>query len=114
MNMTDSQMIADGELLPVFRVQKTQIVNGKYTPIGEPEKFECRALVYPLNGRDLMLVPEGNRYKEQYWMITYKKLRDSDRVVRDGDNFEVQSVENWNGFYRARIMRIDVGPDRTP
>ena len=78
-----------------------------------------------MNGRDLLIVPEADRYKEQYWVFMnqqQKPLFTNDRVIRimasqNGKSgpvgFQVQSSENWGSYTRARIMRIDVGPGAT-
>ncbi len=63
-----------------------------------------------MSGKDLLLVPEGDRTREQYWLYTECKVQLADRVERCGVNFQVQSVQNWGSYNQARIMRIDVGP----
>lgn len=88
---------------------------------GRKETFTITCNVQPLNGRDLLLVPEGDRFKEQYWIFMNNQQRpihDNDEVVRIQEgktvNYQVQSSEQWGSYSRARIMRIDVGPDATP
>lgn len=104
------------ERLKVFRAREVTYKEGK------PEKhftfsFFAIGNVQPLIGKDLLLVPEGDRDKEQYEFFCLNcepcedTLQLSDRVVRGGVNFEVQSVEPWGSYCIARIMRIDVGPD---
>ena len=94
-----------------------------------PLCFEVRGNIQPMNGKDLLLVPEGDRHKEQYWLylpsniITVEnglEVKDvtamllNDMVSRDCVNYQVQTVEDWGSYCRARLMRIDVGPDATP
>lgn len=92
-----------------------------------PTCFKVIGNIQPLNARDLLLVPEGDRFKEQYWLFCPSKIvlenglevQDidaiilNDRVKRLGKNYQVQSVENWGSYTRARIMLIDVGPNAT-
>ena len=123
-----SQILKNDETLTVTRIGATVYQEGKaihYDPI----VFQIIGNVQPLNGRQLLLVPEHDRYKEQYWVyidnsqFTNDKglevdgpsvLLVNDRVTRLCANYQIQEVENWGTYCRVRIMRIDVGPDRTP
>lgn len=104
----------DGEPVTVARNQACAVyVDGKLTT--PPEfTFTATGSVQPLGGRDLLLVPEGDRYKEQLWFFTASKLKMKDRVTRCGINYQVQAVEDWTAYVRARLMRIDLGPFATP
>ena len=102
--------IQNDERLKVERKSGTQWIDGKLSP-GQTSAFSIRANVQPLDGRQLLLVPEGDRTKEQYWLYTATEVRLGDQVVRCGVNFQIQQVENWGSFFMARIMRIDVGPN---
>jgi hypothetical protein len=111
-------LIEFDETLDVFRDGEVIVLDGK--PI-KRDVFEFKIIcnVQPMNSRDLLMVPEWDRYKEQYWLYTNNletTVYVSDRVQRrdtqGGDqivNFEVQSIENWGSYQRVRIMRIDVG-----
>lgn len=101
------------EELQVFH-HETIYVDG--SPVQRPSKARfIKANVQPLNGRELLLVPEGDRFKEQYWVYTQDLCSmTTDRVARQGVNFEIQSIDKWGSFFRMRIMRIDVGPEATP
>jgi hypothetical protein len=107
-----SQIINYDETIPVVRYGETIYLEGK--PIQRKLKdFFITCNVQPVDGRDLLLVPEGDRFKEQYWLYTNNlqvPLRDNDRIVRNGINFQTQNVENWGSYQKCRIMRIDVGP----
>jgi hypothetical protein len=115
-------IIIDDETLLVTREGETVWKDGK--PFKrEIIEFPITCNVQPLNGRDLQMVPEGDRYKEQYWVFMnqeQKPVQTNDKVVRPGvlQNskpakvlFQVQEVQNWGSFTQARIVRIDVGPD---
>lgn len=114
-----SRIISTDEVLTVFRESAVDLIDGKPVKLGLSE-FKVKANVQPLNGRDLLLVPEGDRFKDQFWVYTneqIKPLKVNDRITRGDFNFQVQSLETWGrapyGYQRARIMRIDVGPYAT-
>lgn len=117
-----SQIINHDEKLQLVRVAPRDVVYQDGKPVitnSEPECMVCN--VQPVNGRDLLIVPEGDRFKEQYWVFTNPQtaIVVNDTVIRKDPNtqsdvkFQVQSVENWGSYSRARIMRIDTGPDRS-
>jgi hypothetical protein len=108
-----SQIINNDETITVVREGKTKYVDGKKSK-GPSVQFEILGNIQPLDGRELLLVPEGDRFKEQYNIWTDQEMLVNDRVVRCGANFQVQTVEVWGSFFQARIMRIDVGQNATP
>lgn len=124
-----SQIIKGDEVLPFFRKGSVTYKDGK--PVnGEPIEFAVRGNIQPMSSRDLLMVPEHDRYKEQYWLYidnTQFAVRagldveanpsvviTNDILTRLRVNYQVQSVENWGSYSRARIMRLDVGPNATP
>lgn len=127
-----SQILKKDEDLCIIREgvnidQNVVYVNGK--PVKRNSiTFKIRGNVQPLGARDLLLVPEGDRFKEQFWIYFNNKaivtednieiqadslVKNLDRVVRLCKNYSVQGVQNWGSYSRARIMEIDVGPDKT-
>lgn len=111
-----SQIITNDEVLTVFVQQNPTIVDGKYV-YPTVTSFQLTCTVQPVQGRDLLLVPEGDRFKEQYWVFTNElqaPMAVNQRVSRQGVNFQVQAVEQWGSFQRSRIMRTDTGPNQTP
>lgn len=110
-----SRIINFDETLKGVRDSSETSVNGK--PVkGPPITFNFKGNVQPMGGRELLLVPEGDRFKEQYWIWTAapSPLKIEDTVVRNCINYEVQAVQNWGSYSQVRIMRIDVGPNATP
>lgn len=101
---------------------------------GKPQKFEIqhftvRGNVQPMSGRDLMMVPEHDRFKEQYWLYINNSqfavksgfdeesipvLKVNDIIIRLGVNFQVQSVQDCGSYVKCQMMRIDIGPYATP
>lgn len=119
-----STIITGDERLSVFR-EGTDVPRNVVYVDGKPIKrysttFQVTCAVMPIQGRDLLLVPEGDRERENYWCFTNNQdvtLRLNDFVIREDLQtskatlyFQVQSVENWGSFQRVRLMRIDVGP----
>jgi len=104
------------EVLLVHRVDRTFVKDGKFVQKNF-EPYELVANVQPMNGRDLLMVPEADRYREQYWVFTEQNEKVpalNDIVVRAQVNFQVQSVENWGSYSKFRMMRVDVGYAATP
>lgn len=122
-----SQIITTDELLCVLREGTNIPVNVTYID-GKPIKrnsitFELVANVQPLNGRDLLLVPELDRHKEAYYVFTNeveKPLKDNDQIKRTdpttGDTkwFQVQNVQQWGSFQECTMMAVDAGPRSSP
>jgi hypothetical protein len=97
------------EELEVFRDGNVVYKDGKPVKINKSDLcIICN--VQPLGGKDLMMVPEGDRYKEQYILYTKgEPLKANDRVVRLCKNYQVQTLESWGSYQKARIMAVDVG-----
>ena len=130
-----SQILNKDETLPVARKQAAHYVDGK--PVYAPNlEFFIITNVQPVSGRDLLLVPEHDRFTEQYWLyfkndqwfvnqgLEYhgpSYLMINDIITRKDQanpntvaNYQVQTIENWGSYCRARMMRVDVGPQKTP
>jgi len=108
-----SPILLKGETATAVREGSVSYVDGK--PIKRNiTSFQFRGSFQPLGGRELMMVPEADRTKEQYWIYTTARLALNDRVERCGVNYQVQTVESWGNHSKVRAMRIDVGPNATP
>ena len=119
-----STIITKDESFTVTREGQVIILDGKPIKRGLMT-FSVSGNIQPMNGRELLLVPEGDRFKEQYWLFYNNSsivvnqgleietnptsIIVNDRVTRLGVNFQVQNVENWGTYAKARIMRDDVG-----
>lgn len=118
-----SYIMFHDENLQVIRESQIDYLEGKPIEISS-QTFQVDANVQPLNARDLLLVPEGNRYKEQYYVFAQWiegcmpknafKIETNDTIVRKGIYFQVQGTEYWGSFIRAHIMRDDTGPHANP
>ena len=120
-----SQIITNDEVLNVVRVGQLIYQDGK--PLQRAVfNFQIICNVQPLEGRQLLLVPEGDRYKEQYWVWMNQcelPLEINDKILRPGLDlknqptlvpYQVQQIENWGSYTQARMVRIDVGPSENP
>lgn len=86
----------------VTRYSAGAYVNRVYVP-GSTSSFTVRMSVQPLNGRELLNLPEAQRTRQ--WIKAYcaTELRTAnqsagiraDRVAANGVNYEVQMVEFW-------------------
>lgn len=107
-----STIINYDEEIPVVREGQVIYIEGK--PVKRKLlEFKITCNVQPVDGKDLLLVPEADRFKEQYTLFTNNcetPLIDNDRVVRLGIDFQVQNVATWGSYQECRIMKIDVGP----
>lgn len=128
-----SRIIGGDETLDVHRTGST-VYPHSGSGAGKPLKYDDLVFklvcnVQPVNGHDLLMVPEHDRFRELYWLYFDNKqfvvdhdmqvkgpagLQLNDRVVRLGANYQVQQVQNWGTYSRAMVSRIDVGPQTTP
>lgn len=93
------------------RRAKGNHVRGHYSP-GKLTTFEkLKGNIQPLNGQELLQVPEGDRQKENNWLFTSFEIADNDIVIYKDIKYEVQVVKDWTPFcisyYRARITKLD-------
>jgi hypothetical protein len=75
--------------------------------------FSILASVQPMSGRELQRLPEGMRVAERRVLFTATTLQvvGAPDVVRvDGEDWEVESVENWGpaigSFCKATIAKV--------
>lgn len=105
-----SRIMRFDETVTLSRLCGTKYIDGKPLAV-DVEKVQITGNIQPLTGRDLLLVPEGDRTKEQVWLYTECPLFLQDTVTRCGVKFQVAGVEQWGSYNKARLVRIDVGPD---
>jgi hypothetical protein len=81
------------------------------------QQFRVTCTVQPMGGKDLLLVPEGDRTREQLWLYQSLMppisrstlLRVNDIVLRDGCAYQVQGCQDWGSYAQARLMAVDMG-----
>jgi hypothetical protein len=103
--------------LTVTRRAARTVVNGVYVP-GDEETFTLRpAVVYPASGRQLALLPEGQRTSEAVTIFTKCQLRGAkdpagyapDRVTYRGTIYEIQLAGDWaapGGYYHSLGVKV--------
>lgn len=110
-----SRIMRFDETLLRLEFAETAYVDGKLTatPISQ---IPFKANVQPLNGRQLLLVPEHQRFKEQYWCFVPDKTfeKTGEIIIRNTMKFQVQEIEYWGSYQRVRITRVDVGEETRP
>lgn len=124
-----SQILKKDETLDVYRMPSTPFYEHGKPVQRERFLFSVIANVQPISGRDLLMVPEHDRFKEQFFVWVensqYKtnlglsetgpaEIIVNDIIQRLGANYQVQSSEDWGTYTKVRMMRIDIGPNRTP
>lgn len=97
-------------VIPVRRECRITWDNG-LTFANDVKNFDIKGIIIPLTGKELLLVPEGDRFRQQVWVYTQQEIRDNDSIIWDGYPYEVQIVENWGSYRRSRAMKMDVGPE---
>lgn len=115
-----SRIMTNDETLVRLNFADDEYVDGKLQKrLASEEPFKGN--VQPMTGRDLLLVPEHERFKEQYWCFVPKKVcgkwffeKTGDVIKRDCIAFQVQTVESWGSYQKVRIMRVDVGEYANP
>ena len=85
---------------------------------GAGSAVQVVASVQPVNGRDLLRLPEGLRTKELRALFATSALQTAnevagtraDQVLIGADTYEVQTVEDWStsgGFWKAIAAKVE-------
>jgi len=103
-------MRLDTEQITVSRAGQGSYVNGRFIPATSVETV-AEGNIQPLNGKELLQLPEGDRERQTGKIYTAYALENGDIVTRaDGSRHEVQAVEDWTAFslahYKARLVRV--------
>lgn len=111
-----SFMIHHDEKLSVVRDGDTVWTDGKPLKYNDIT-FDIICCVQPVDDKALLLVPEGDRHKKQFYVWTdnpsneKSTLKLNDRIKRGDSVFQVQGVGSWGSYCRARMVKIDVQPE---
>lgn len=121
--MSITEIISDfGRDLVATRFDAGSYVNGTYVP-GSTNSIDIVMSVQPLNGKELMILPEGERTKNyvrgytdtQLYTAQQSDSKKADRVSVDDVVYEVQKVEKWEGNEMElqpywKVMMAEVNP----
>jgi hypothetical protein len=106
------------EVINVFKTATTYAVTrpsagtlelGRFVP-GDTTPLTVVAVVVPLSGRDLKVLPEGRRVEDSRKVITVTQLKAGDLVTIDAESWEVFHVDGpWifagNTHYNCFVSR---------
>lgn len=106
-----SQIITKDETVKVVR--SVTEYNGPIAFTRTESETLIQANVQPLGGKELMLVPEGDRFLENFWLWTEHQMQANDTVHWNGKKLQVQAVKPWGSYTQSRMVKIDVGPAAT-
>lgn len=92
-------------------------VDGIATAAHAPITFGIAGTIQPMNGKDLLLVPEAYRERETLWLWATQyefnagsfAIDNEDIVLFSGKAYQVQAVENWASYSRCMLVAIDQG-----
>ena len=99
----------------VTRRTTGMIANGLGLP-GGTSTFEMDAGIHPADARTLLRLPEERRTTETRMVFTVTRLlvggqgkpNEADLILVDDQQWEVQSVEPWAGFFKATIQAVEL------
>jgi len=77
--------------------------------------YQMTGNIQPLPGKDLLLVPEAQRTKENRIIFTEQNAKTpllNDRVCIEGAFYQVQEVANWGTYSRLRVTKEDAKAGR--
>ncbi len=102
----------------VTRFSSPSEEKGRLTDTGRETTFVAKGSFQPMNQKELMRLPEGQRNSGRSKFFTSCELFTSelstcntaDEVDVDGVNYQVDKVDNWNtaaGYFRYELERLD-------
>lgn len=90
--------------------------NGRFTPGVRTNTAGVVASFQPLRGKEVEMLPEGDRDKRSGKLSTATEIKSADRdsqlmadqIIFDGDTWEVRSVEkhHFGGYWKAIVVRV--------
>lgn len=101
-------MLLDGESIRVERATGVQFVDGKPVTTGS-SSFYISASVQPISGKELAIMPEGDRMKTIVWVYTTWQIFPNDIFSYQGSKYQAQTSEAWAGHFKSKAFKIDVG-----
>lgn len=111
------------QTLTVIRPGTVTYVDGVATDAGDGSTFEVQGSLQPMTGRDLLVVPEGQRHQRRWKLYTTAELKTAesagnqgaDRVVWQGKHLVVESRQAWSSVglslahYRYQLVEDETG-----
>jgi hypothetical protein len=110
----------------VFRFEGAgTFVEGVYIQ-GKKKEFCISGSLQPMNGKELLVLPELDRVKQVYKLYTDSELltikecglKNADRVEAYGERFVVMQTEKWLGtdlpYFKAILVRENLENEKRP
>lgn len=77
--------------------------------------FTADVVVHPMGGRDLAILPEGDRFKDGIWVFQRTPgqtlIAAADVLTRaSGQSYQIQTCEQWGPYLRASAVLVDSQP----
>jgi len=106
------------DIINITRFEAGSLVKGKYVA-GATNNFDIEAAVIPISGKELVLLPEGERTKEmiviysdvELLTVNEKDFKKADRLSWRGKDYEIHKVEDWTKtdlpHYRIIAMKLE-------
>ena len=94
----DCQIIKDGEYLTIKRREKGKFYRGKWTSSNRYQEFEAQCSFQPLSSRETLQLEEGDRTASHVKVYTEFAIKRDDLIERNGEDYEVQGVDNWGTY----------------
>ena len=104
----DCSIINEGERLEIRRREPGKIYRGKFVSSNRYEEFTAQCSFQPLSGRETVQLPEGDQEKVHVKVYTAFAIKRDDIIVRNGEQYEVQVLENWGTYTKATARLMDV------
>jgi hypothetical protein len=92
----------------VLDAASVNYVDGKPVVRGAAQ-YRIVGNVQPVSGEDVSLLPEGEQFAEQLFVYSENReqpMRIADLVLRLGRVYEIQDVEQWGSYAKARLAVV--------
>lgn len=123
MSVIDLSGVLDDLQTGIYEVERFGAggyVDGVYDP-STSDTMQVSAMVVPAGPRELQRLPEGDRTKEVFTvlsaveLLTNETVSQADRItIPPRGVFEISAVEDWSaaaGFYKYLATRVDDSDD---
>lgn len=109
-----TRIVRDGDSLglprstfKILRKGEVRWVDG-FPKYDKETQIEASGSIQPVTGRDVIQEAQGDRVRKQHKIYTECKICLGDTIVFDCECYEVQSVEDWGGYFKAKMVLKDV------
>lgn len=112
------RLMSQDERLPILREGKVIYRDGK--PVKrEIARFEATCGVAAMLGKELQLLPEGDRRREQFKVYQQPvfgepKIQPGDKALRNGGVYVFEDAKDWGSFVEGLMVHQDVDPNNPP